>query len=116
MYDITSISSFNNIDKWLRNILQHSHADIEKVILGNKCDLEKCRRVPREQGEAIAKEKGIPFLETSAKTNINIEEAFLNISKRILNKITATTPTFSSQPTPLSEHVTTKPTIRCCMK
>ena len=100
----------------MKNILEHSHADVEKLILGNKCDMEKYRRVAKEQGETIAKERGIPFFETSAKTNVNVEEAFLHISKLLLKKFTATTPNSSPQLKSLSENVNTKPKIRCCMK
>ncbi|KAB7505261.1 Ras-related protein Rab-10 [Armadillidium nasatum] len=56
------------------------------MILGNKCDMEDKRVVPKGKGEAIAREHGIRFLETSAKANINIEQAFLELAEAILNK------------------------------
>jgi len=86
VYDITNQKSFENIAKWLRNINEHANEDVEKMILGNKCDMEESRVVAKERGEAIAMEHGINFLETSAKNNINIERAFHELAEAILNK------------------------------
>lgn len=86
VYDITNSKSFDNIAKWLRNIQEHANDDVEKMILGNKCDMEDKRVIAKERGEAIARENGIRFLETSAKTNINIDKAFIDLSESILDK------------------------------
>ena len=86
VYDITNSKSFDNIAKWLRNIQEHANEDVEKMILGNKCDMEDKRVIPKERGESIAKENGIRFLETSAKTNVNIDKAFIELSESILDK------------------------------
>ena len=69
VYDITNAKSFDNIAKWLRNIDEHANEDVERMILGNKCDMEDKRVVSKERGDAIAKEHNIKFLETSAKVN-----------------------------------------------
>jgi len=89
VYDITNSKSFDNIAKWLRNIDEHANEDVEKMILGNKCDMQDKRVVSKERGETIAREHGIRFLETSAKANINIDRAFLDLAEAILNKQTA---------------------------
>ncbi len=86
VYDITNSKSFDNIAKWLRNIQEHASEDVEKMILGNKCDMEDKRVVSKEKGEAIASENGIKFFETSAKTNVNIDKAFVELSQSILDK------------------------------
>jgi len=86
VYDITNLKSFENIAKWLRNIDEHANEDVEKMILGNKCDMEDNRQVPKERGDAIALEHGIKFMETSAKNNINIDRAFQELAEAILNK------------------------------
>lgn len=65
---------------------QHANEDVEKMILGNKCDMEDKRVVSSSRGEGIAREHGISFLETSAKANINIEKAFTDLTLLILNK------------------------------
>ena len=86
VYDITNPTSFDHLAKWLRLIQQHSNADVQKMILGNKCDLEEQRKIPKERGEAIARQNGVTFLETSAKENVNIEDAFFQLSEIILEK------------------------------
>ena len=67
VYDITNAKSFDNIAKWLRNIDEHANEDVERMILGNKCDMDDKRVVTKERGEEIAREHNIKFLETSAK-------------------------------------------------
>jgi len=89
VYDITNPKSFDNIAKWLRNIDEHANEDVEKMILGNKCDMDDKRMITRERGETIAREHNIRFLETSAKANISIDRAFLELAEAILNKQTA---------------------------
>ncbi|EPY88495.1 hypothetical protein CB1_000172007 [Camelus ferus] len=73
VYDITNEKSFDNIRNWIRNIEEHASADVEKMILGNKCDVNDKRQVSRERGEKLALDYGIKFMETSAKANINVE-------------------------------------------
>ena len=55
-----------------------------KVLVGNKCDLEENRQVITEEGKRLAEEYGIPFLETSAKDNINVEDAFMKITRIVI--------------------------------
>jgi Ras-related protein Rab-10 len=89
VYDVTNAKSFENIAKWLRNIDEHANEDVEKMLLGNKCDMEEKRIIPTERGESIAREHHIRFLETSAKANINIERVFMDLAEAILSKQTA---------------------------
>ncbi len=87
VYDITNEKSFDNIKNWIRNIEEHASADVEKMILGNKCDMNDRRQVSRERGEELAIEYGIKFMETSAKASINVEEAFFTLAKDIKAKM-----------------------------
>jgi len=57
------------------------------MLIGNKSDLESRREVKREEGEAFAREHGLVFMETSAKTAAGVEEAFINTAKEIYEKI-----------------------------
>eukprot|EP00293_Proteomonas_sulcata_P009550 CAMPEP_0184294470 /NCGR_PEP_ID=MMETSP1049-20130417/5654_1 /TAXON_ID=77928 /ORGANISM="Proteomonas sulcata, Strain CCMP704" /LENGTH=100 /DNA_ID=CAMNT_0026602767 /DNA_START=863 /DNA_END=1165 /DNA_ORIENTATION=+ len=57
------------------------------MLIGNKSDLEHRRAVTYAEGEAFAREHGLIFLETSAKTAHNVEEAFVNTAKQIYQKI-----------------------------
>ena len=89
VYDITNSKSFDNIEKWLRKFQEHGKENAEKMILGNKCDLDDKRMISKERGEAIARDHLCPFLETSAKTDRNIERAFTMLAEAILDKIVA---------------------------
>ena len=87
VYDITNPKSFENVKNWIKNIEENASDDVELMLLGNKCDMEDSRAVTREQGEKLALEYGIPFMETSAKANINVEEAFFQLAKNIKKKM-----------------------------
>lgn len=45
VYDITDEKSFENIKNWIRNIEENASADVEKMLLGNKCELKEKRQV-----------------------------------------------------------------------
>lgn len=87
VYDITNEKSFENIKTWIKNIEQHASADVEKMILGNKCDMEDKRKITKEQGEQLAKEYNVKFMETSAMNRTNVEKAFTEIATDIKNKM-----------------------------
>ncbi|KAL1236037.1 hypothetical protein TSPI_07251 [Trichinella spiralis] len=86
VYEITNEKSFENIKNWVRNIEEHASANVEKIILGNKCDMEDKRQVSRERGAQLAIEYGVKFMETSAKANINVESAFFTLARDIKAK------------------------------
>ena len=56
-------------------------------MIGNKCDWEEKRAVSTEEGQALADELGIPFMEVSAKSNINVEKAFFSLASDIKKRI-----------------------------
>ncbi|KAG8576357.1 hypothetical protein GDO81_009834 [Engystomops pustulosus] len=87
VYDITNEKSFDNIKNWIRNIEEHASSDVERMILGNKCDMNDKRQVSRERGEKLAIDYGVKFLETSAKSSINVEEAFFTLGRDIMTKL-----------------------------
>jgi len=87
VYDITNEKSFDNIRNWIRNIEEHAAADVEKMILGNKCDMNDKRQVSQERGQALAVEYSVKFMETSAKTSLNVEEAFISLARDIKKKM-----------------------------
>jgi len=86
VYDVTNEKSFDNIKNWIRNIEENASADVEKMLLGNKCELSEKREVSKERGEQLAVEYGIKFMETSAKNSINVEEAFYSLARDIKTK------------------------------
>nr|ACN35215.1 unknown [Zea mays] len=77
------MESFNNVKQWLDEIDRYANDSVRKLLVGNKCDLAENRAVDTSVAQAYAEEVGIPFLETSAKESINVEEAFLAMSAAI---------------------------------
>ncbi|XP_064842703.1 ras-related protein Rab-37-like isoform X2 [Oncorhynchus masou masou] len=86
LYDITSKSSFDNIRAWLTEIHEYAQKDVVIMLLGNKTDMAGERVIKREEGEKLAKEYGVPFMETSAKTGVNVELAFLAVAKELKHR------------------------------
>jgi len=90
VYDVTDEASFNNIRNWMKNIETHASSAVNKILVGNKCDIDESKRaVPYSKGQALANEFGIKFFETSAKSNINVEETFQSIAREIMVRLSA---------------------------
>jgi len=87
VYDITRRDTFNHLTCWLEDARQHSNTNMTIMLIGNKSDLEHKRAVSLEEGEQFAQENGLIFIETSAKTAANVEEAFINTAKKIYEKV-----------------------------
>ncbi|KAI8047529.1 rab-type small GTP-binding protein [Gilbertella persicaria] len=87
VYDVTDERSFGNVRNWFSNIEQHASEGVNKILIGNKCDMEEKRVISKEQGQALANELGIPFAETSAKANISVEEAFFDLAREIKKRL-----------------------------
>ncbi|XP_010214340.1 PREDICTED: ras-related protein Rab-37 [Tinamus guttatus] len=83
LYDITSKLSFDNIRAWLTEIHEYAQKDVVIMLLGNKADVSGERAVRTEDGASLAREYGVPFLETSAKTGMNVELAFLAVAREL---------------------------------
>ena len=75
IYDITNINSFEGVKDWIKESEDYDN-NIQKILLGNKCDLIDSREVQKEEVALFCKEKKMDFYETSAKENINLDEAF----------------------------------------
>lgn len=66
--------TFNHLASWLEDARQHANSNMTIMLIGNKCDLAHRRAVSTEEGEQFAKENGLVFMETSAKTAHNVED------------------------------------------
>ncbi|XP_022767491.1 ras-related protein RABE1c-like isoform X2 [Durio zibethinus] len=82
-----------DIRNWIRNIEQHASDNVNKILVGNKADMDESKRaVPTSKGQALADEYGIKFFETSAKTNLNVEEVFFSIARDIKQRLADSDP------------------------
>lgn len=87
VYDITDRQSFKDLENWLLETEKHASEDIVKMLIGNKSDLESSRVVTYSEGKTFAANNGMEFTETSARGNVNIEEAFFMIARKIKEKV-----------------------------
>lgn len=83
LYDITSKSSFDNIRAWLSEIQDYAPDNVVVMLLGNKADRPGERVVKKEEGERLAKDHNVTFMETSAKTGMNVDLAFTAIAREL---------------------------------
>ncbi|KAL1060441.1 hypothetical protein V6Z11_1Z097800 [Gossypium hirsutum] len=86
VYDITR-QTFDNVQRWLRELRDHADSNIVIMMAGNKSDLNHLRAVTEEDGQALAEREGLSFLETSALEATNIEKAFQTILTEIYHII-----------------------------
>lgn len=92
VYDVTDRSSFENVKTWMGQIQQYADLNVNKVLVANKCDTDATdspqkRVVSTEEGKKLAKEFGLELFEASAKTNLNVSEAFTTISKQVVKRL-----------------------------
>ena len=83
LYDITKITSFENIREWIRDIKEEVSEKAIIFLIGNKIDLTDNRKISKEKGEELAEEYKIPFFEASAKSGENVDEVFKALYKKI---------------------------------
>ncbi|KAL9654638.1 hypothetical protein ABK040_006700 [Willaertia magna] len=83
VYDITNQESFENLEKWFKEIENQGENGCINILIGNKCDLNHLRQVETATGKAFAEKHGVPFMETSAADSTNVDEAFTTLLKEI---------------------------------
>eukprot|EP00455_Lapot_gusevi_P047188 TRINITY_DN633_c0_g1_i1.p1 TRINITY_DN633_c0_g1~~TRINITY_DN633_c0_g1_i1.p1 ORF type:complete len:192 (+),score=88.37 TRINITY_DN633_c0_g1_i1:94-669(+) len=84
VYNIISKTTFDEVSLLRDKILRSKDTDkVPIVLVGNKCDLESQRQVPRNAGEQLAASWGCPFFESSAKMKINNESCFFEVVREI---------------------------------
>ncbi|XP_006824825.1 ras-related protein Rab-15-like [Saccoglossus kowalevskii] len=87
VYDMKNEESFKNIQKWMKYISDFAPEDVELILVANKSDAYNSeRKVSKEHGEMFAKEHRIPFYETSAYMDMNINEAFIMLARIVMKR------------------------------
>ncbi|XP_030212361.1 ras-related protein Rab-15 [Gadus morhua] len=84
VYDITNEPSFHHIMSWAGDVDENAPDHIQRILVGNKSDMEAQRCVSEEKGKELAAFYGLDFFETSACTNQNISEPFTRLTKLVL--------------------------------
>ncbi|XP_041467827.1 ras-related protein Rab-15-like [Lytechinus variegatus] len=85
VYDITSETSFRNLSKWL-NMIDAGAGDVAKFLVANKSDASALRIISRQEGEMFARENNLQFIEASAFSGDNLNEAFESLVKIVMEK------------------------------
>eukprot|EP00250_Pteridium_aquilinum_P006161 c16133_g1_i1 orf=676-1326(-) len=83
VYDITRHVTFENVERWLKELRDHTDSNIVVMLVGNKSDLRHLRAVSADDSQSFAEREGLYFMETSALESTNVENAF----KQILTQI-----------------------------
>ena len=79
VYDVTHKESFEHVREWLQEVEKYANESTVKLLVGNKSDRQD-RVVSTEEGQALADELGVPFIETSARSADNVEQAFTRMA------------------------------------
>lgn len=87
VYDVIDRETFESIAEWLEQIKEHADAEVNVILVGNKCDVDDKRQVSVAEGQALADEYSLQFFETSARNNINVDEAFRAIAKETKERL-----------------------------
>lgn len=83
VYDISKHITFENVERWLKELRDHAEPNIVVMLVGNKSDLRHRRTVPTEEAMAFAENNSLAFIETSALDSTGVEEAFRQILTEI---------------------------------
>eukprot|EP00826_Nyctotherus_ovalis_P033706 TRINITY_DN2744_c0_g2_i11.p1 TRINITY_DN2744_c0_g2~~TRINITY_DN2744_c0_g2_i11.p1 ORF type:complete len:228 (-),score=49.94 TRINITY_DN2744_c0_g2_i11:749-1432(-) len=85
-FDLSNAETFEHVGEWINELKEATTVSVTTLLVGNKSDLSE-REVSSERAMDFAKENGLTYIETSAKTGTNINEAFSEITKQIHSKI-----------------------------
>jgi small GTP-binding protein len=86
LYDVTRRRTFLNVDNWKEEAFKNLMKEIPLVLVANKVDLKDSRVVTTEEGEKFAKKNGFIYVESSALTGENVEEAYTNLCKTMIEE------------------------------
>ena len=87
VFDITNKESFENIRMWYEEIKKHASGSVKKILIGNKSDFETKRQVEYSEGKELADSLNMDYIETSAKTALNVEKAFYDLAILLQNNM-----------------------------
>ncbi len=85
IFDLTNRESFEKLGSWIKDF-RGQRGEKPFCLIGNKADLKDQIVVTEEETRLLSKEHGVEFIITSAKTGENVEEAFVNLAKKVLEE------------------------------
>ncbi|KAF5754353.1 putative small GTP-binding protein [Helianthus annuus] len=83
VYDVTRHVTFENVERWLKELRDHTDSNIVMMLVGNKSDLRHLRAVTSEDAKTFAEKENMYFMETSALESSNVENAFTEVLTQI---------------------------------
>jgi Ras-related protein Rab-1A len=98
VYDVTDRQSFQNVEHWLKEIDKYATGNVNKLLVGNKSDLQSKKVVSYEEAKEFADKHGFKFLETSAKNSHNVEQAFQTMASEIKARVKTAGPQGAARP------------------
>ena len=98
VFSYSSHSSLESMEKWLSEVRSLCHPHVKILLVGNKIDLTDERKIPKAEIESFISRHHLEYIETSAKENINVSEAFYRIARNVLNAITTNDIVLNSSP------------------
>eukprot|EP00002_Diphylleia_rotans_P040155 TRINITY_DN946_c0_g1_i2.p1 TRINITY_DN946_c0_g1~~TRINITY_DN946_c0_g1_i2.p1 ORF type:complete len:217 (+),score=56.92 TRINITY_DN946_c0_g1_i2:61-711(+) len=98
VYDITKHITYDNVERWLKELRDHADSNIVIMLVGNKSDLNHLRAVPTDEARGYSEKQNLFFIETSALDSTNVEQAFHTILTEIYK--TVSRKTLSGEPSP----------------
>ena len=90
VYDVTSKTSFDNVDNWVSEIKEKASTDMKTMMIGNKIDLKDERAVSTEEALEKAKLLELPLMEASALDSTNVKQAFYDLLKEMYKEVKKT--------------------------
>jgi len=113
VYDITQAKTFEHVHKWHKQIQEHSNANVQMLLVGNKSDLVENRQVTYEEAEELANKLGISVFEASAKDGTNVDQAFYHVVNQAIQHELHKAPTIKQETVDI-RNPAKKPVKKCC--
>lgn len=87
VYDVSRHITFENVERWLKELRYHTDANIIIMLVGNKADLHDLRAVSNDEATTFAETENTYFMETSALESLNVDNAFIEVLSQIYNNV-----------------------------
>ncbi|XP_074319334.1 ras-related protein RABA1f-like [Silene latifolia] len=101
VYDVTRHVTFENIERWLKELRDHTESSIVIMLVGNKADLRHLRAISTEDAKSFAERENLCFMETSALESLNVENSFTEVLTQVYHVVSRRALDIGGDPTAL---------------